>query len=94
MKRPRFVLNARRPVDGQEPSGLADPRQPAGDQSQRRVQGVLCRARVMDEGESLVADVNERHELTTTRTALAEIFLDGGRRLGGASRGDRNTGEH
>jgi magnesium transporter len=37
-------------------------------------QGVLPRSRVTGEGQSLIAEVAERNELSTTRTALADIF--------------------
>ncbi|MCB1724924.1 MAG: magnesium transporter [Chromatiaceae bacterium] len=97
MQRPRFVLNARAALQTvrNHPAWLTHDNLPVINRN-GVFQGVLRRARVMDEGESLVADVNERHELTTTRTALAEIFwmAVGALFVGGASRGDRNTGEH
>jgi magnesium transporter len=37
-------------------------------------QGVLARSRVMTEEQQLLTEVAERNELTTTRTALADIF--------------------
>lgn len=96
MQRPRFVLNARAALQTvtNHPAWLTHDNLPVINRF-GIFQGVLRRARVMDEGETLLAEVNERHELTTTRAALADIFwmAVGALFVGNPNRGGRNTGE-
>jgi len=96
MRRPPLVLNARAALQTvtKHPAWLTHDNLPVINRN-GVFQGVLRRTRVMEEGENLLAEVNERNELTATRVALADIFwiAVGALFVGGAHRNDRHAGE-
>ena len=96
MRRPRLVLNARAALQtvASHPAWLTHDNLPVVNRN-GVFQGVLRRTRVMAEGEHLMAEVNERNELATTRAALADIFwmAVGALFVGGANRNGQRTGE-
>jgi len=96
MHRPRLVLNARAALQtvARHPAWLTHDNLPVTNRN-GVFQGVLRRTRVMEEGENLLAEVNERNELTTTRAALADIFwmAVGALFVGGPGRNGHHAGE-
>lgn len=69
------VLNARAAIQtvANHPAWLTNENLPVVNRT-GVFQGVLPRSRVTDEEQNLIAEVSERNELSTTRTALADIF--------------------
>ncbi len=96
MRHPKVVLNARAPLQtvSNHPAWLTHDNLPVVNRN-GVFQGVLRRARVMEEGENLLAEVNERNELVTTRAALADIFwmAVGALFVGNPHQSGRNAGE-
>lgn len=96
MQRPKVVLNARAALQtvANHPAWLTHDNLPVLNRN-GVFQGVLRRTRVMEEGQNLLAEVNQRNELMTTRAALADIFwmAVGALFVGGPGRNGRHAGE-